>query len=282
MTPGTQVPRRAENASPCSPPRNNFITARALFDRMSEEACRWANRFSKIVWFGVLSWSSWPVYLGAGPTVEPVCCFSGFDPAAGGGSRRAAVLAEIERTSIEIFERAVSFRRASGRARRRDRSTAIRGRERPRRKSGTGFVVGTPPATSSPNDSRGSEGTSKASPFALASGQVLPAKIVGTAPNYDPRGGSRGQYRARLARRRSAIGTSDEPQGSGQWVFAIGNTRFGLDQSLDHRHHQRRSKRRLPTSGGPRKITKRDSDRPRPSTPENSGGPLLDTSGGGG
>jgi 2-alkenal reductase len=62
----------------------------------------------------------------------------------------------------------------------------------------------------------------------LASGQVLRAQLVGTAPNYD-------LAVIRVDNTRSlpppiAIGSSDDLK-VGQWVFAIGNP-FGLDQTL--------------------------------------------------
>jgi 2-alkenal reductase len=106
----------------------------------------------------------------------------------------------------------------------------------------------------------------------LASGQVLRAQIVGTAPNYD-------LAVIRVDNTRSLpppvpIGTSDDLK-VGQWVFAIGNP-FGLDQSLTTGIISA-LKRRLPTSGG-REITN-VIQTDAAINPGNSGGPLLDSAG---
>jgi 2-alkenal reductase len=100
----------------------------------------------------------------------------------------------------------------------------------------------------------------------------LPAKIVGTAPNYDL-----AVVRADNTRALPppiAIGTSDDLK-VGQWVFAIGNP-FGLDQSLTTGIISA-LKRRLPTSGG-REITN-VIQTDAAINPGNSGGPLLDSAG---
>jgi 2-alkenal reductase len=79
----------------------------------------------------------------------------------------------------------------------------------------------------------------------LASGEVLPAEVVGRAPNYD-------LAVLRLSRRAGlpapvAVGSSADLK-VGQTAYAIGNP-FGLDQSLTTGIISA-LKRRLPTSGG--------------------------------
>src|ERR1700730_13499902 len=152
-------------------------------------------------------------------------------------------LAEIERTSIEVFEHASpSVVQVVGGA--------------------AGHIV---------TNDHVVEGTSSLV-VRLASGQVLPAKVVGTAPNYD-------LAVVRVDNTRAlpppiAIGTSDDLK-VGQWVFAIGNP-FGLDQSLTTGIISA-LKRRLPTSGG-REITN-GTQTDAAINPGNSGGPLLDSAG---
>jgi S1-C subfamily serine protease len=79
----------------------------------------------------------------------------------------------------------------------------------------------------------------------LASGEVIPADIVGTAPNYDL-----GVVRLRNPRQLPpaiAIGSSADLK-VGQFAFAIGNP-FGLDQSLTFGVVSA-LRRRLPTNAG--------------------------------
>jgi S1-C subfamily serine protease len=106
----------------------------------------------------------------------------------------------------------------------------------------------------------------------LATGQVLRAQLVGTAPNYD-------LAVIRVDNTRSlpppiAIGTSEDLK-VGQWVFAIGNP-FGLDQTLTTGIISA-LKRRLPSSAG-REITN-VIQTDAAINPGNSGGPLLDSAG---
>jgi 2-alkenal reductase len=106
----------------------------------------------------------------------------------------------------------------------------------------------------------------------LASGQVVPAEVVGRAPNYDLavlrlRGGA--QLPAAVA-----IGKSADLQ-VGQAAFAIGNP-FGLDQSLTTGVISA-LKRRLPTAGGRELTDVVQTD--AAINPGNSGGPLLDSAG---
>src|SRR5229473_3949351 len=177
-------------------------------------------------------------------------------------------LAEIERTSIEIFERASpSVVQVVGRA---DGIAALPSEdENVPAQSGTGFVWDA--AGDIVTNDHVVEGTSSLA-VRLASGQVLPAKLVGTAQNYD-------LAVIRVDNTRSlpppiAIGTSDDLK-VGQSVFAIGNP-FGLDQSLTTGIISA-LKRRLPTAGGREISNVIQTD--AAVNPGNSGGPLLDSSG---
>jgi len=106
----------------------------------------------------------------------------------------------------------------------------------------------------------------------FASGEVVGASIVGTAPNYD-------LAVVRLQSTRGlpapiAVGTSADLK-VGQAAFAIGNP-FGLDQSLTTGVISA-LKRRLPTSVGREigNVVQTDAA----VNPGNSGGPLLDSAG---
>ena len=106
----------------------------------------------------------------------------------------------------------------------------------------------------------------------LASGDIVPAAIVGLAPNYD-------LAVLRLAARVPIpapipIGSSENLQ-VGQAAFAIGNP-FGLDQSLTAGIVSA-LKRRLPTAGGREIANVIQTD--AAVNPGNSGGPLLDSAG---
>jgi S1-C subfamily serine protease len=106
----------------------------------------------------------------------------------------------------------------------------------------------------------------------LASGQVIGASIVGTAPNYDlavVRLRNTWQLPAPIA-----IGSSADLK-VGQAAFAIGNP-FGLDQSLTTGVISA-LKRRMPTSAGREigNVVQTDAA----VNPGNSGGPLLDSAG---
>src|SRR5499426_4920268 len=177
-------------------------------------------------------------------------------------------LAEIERTSIDLFERvSPSVVQVVGRAGALE-ALPSEGENGPAQ-SGTGFVWDA--AGHIVTNDHVVEGTSSLA-VRLASGQVLRARIVGTAPNYD-------LAVVRVDNTRSlpppiAIGTSDDLK-VGQWVFAIGNP-FGLDQSLTTGIISA-LKRRLPTSGG-REITN-VIQTDAAINPGNSGGPLLDSAG---
>ncbi|WP_137390121.1 S1C family serine protease [Rhodoligotrophos defluvii] len=106
----------------------------------------------------------------------------------------------------------------------------------------------------------------------FASGEIVPAEVVGEAPNYDL---------AVLRLRRTvslpapiAIGRSSNLQ-VGQAAFAIGNP-FGLEQSLTTGIISA-LKRRLPTSDGREIADVIQTD--AAINPGNSGGPLLDSAG---
>jgi 2-alkenal reductase len=106
----------------------------------------------------------------------------------------------------------------------------------------------------------------------LASGEVLPAEVVGQAPNYD-------LAVLRVARAGGlpapvVIGSSADLK-VGQTAYAIGNP-FGLDQSLTTGIISA-LKRRLPTSGGREVADVIQTD--AAINPGNSGGPLLDSAG---
>jgi S1-C subfamily serine protease len=106
----------------------------------------------------------------------------------------------------------------------------------------------------------------------FASGDVIQAKVVGLAPNYDLAVlkimGTR-QLPSPIA-----LGSSADLK-VGQSAFAIGNP-FGLDQSLTSGVISA-LKRRLPTTGGREVANVIQTD--AAVNPGNSGGPLLDSSG---
>jgi 2-alkenal reductase len=106
----------------------------------------------------------------------------------------------------------------------------------------------------------------------LASGETVPAEVVGTAPNYD-------LAVLRLGRARQMpppilIGSSGDLK-VGQAAFAIGNP-FGLDQTLTTGVISA-LQRRLPTSEGREIADVIQTD--AAINPGNSGGPLLDSAG---
>jgi S1-C subfamily serine protease len=106
----------------------------------------------------------------------------------------------------------------------------------------------------------------------FSSGEVVRAKVVGTAPNYDL-----AVIRVSGVRRLPppiAVGSSSDLK-VGQAAFAIGNP-FGLDQSLTTGVISA-LKRRLPTSGGREVTNVIQTD--AAINPGNSGGPLLDSAG---
>jgi len=106
----------------------------------------------------------------------------------------------------------------------------------------------------------------------MASGDVVPAEVVGQAPNYD-------LAVLRLGRRHNLpspipLGRSADLK-VGQTAYAIGNP-FGLDQSLTTGIISA-LKRRLPTNAGREIADVIQTD--AAINPGNSGGPLLDSAG---
>ena len=177
-------------------------------------------------------------------------------------------LAEIERTSIDLFERvSPSVVQVVGRAGAQE-ALPVEG-DNGAAQSGTGFIWDG--AGHIVTNDHVVEGTTSLA-VRLASGQVLRAQIVGLAPNYD-------LAVIRVDNTRGLpspvpIGTSDDLK-VGQLVFAIGNP-FGLDQTLTTGIISA-LKRRLPTSAG-REITN-VIQTDAAINPGNSGGPLLDSAG---
>ncbi|MEZ0169220.1 S1C family serine protease [Microvirga sp. TS319] len=173
-------------------------------------------------------------------------------------------LSELERSTIQVFETvAPSVVQVVSLSRRSPRTEAEPS------ESGTGFMW----------DAAGHVVTNEhvvasGSGFVvrLASGEVLPAEVVGQAPNYD-------LAVLRLNSRTGLpppvmVGSSADLK-VGQTAYAIGNP-FGLDQSLTTGIISA-LKRRLPTSGGREIAGVIQTD--AAINPGNSGGPLLDSAG---
>src|ERR1700730_6872097 len=132
-------------------------------------------------------------------------------------------LSDLERSTIELFERvSPSVVQVVGRAAALE-SSQTEGEGVPAQ-TGTGFVWDK--AGHIVTNDHVVEGTDEVV-VRLASGQVLRAQVVGTAPNYDVAVVRVGPTRLPAP---IAIGSSDDLK-VGQSVFAIGNP-FGLDQSL--------------------------------------------------
>ncbi len=175
-------------------------------------------------------------------------------------------LAEFERLTIDIFERAApSVVQVAGRAGAKPLADPDSGATQ----GGTGFVWDR--AGHIVTNNHVVQGASDIL-VRFASGEVVRAKLVGGSANYD------------LAVLR-AVNVRDLPPplpvGSsadlkvGQAAFAIGNP-FGLDQSLTTGVISALS-RRLPTSGGREVANVIQTD--AAINPGNSGGPLLDSAG---
>ena len=178
-------------------------------------------------------------------------------------------LAPYERSTVELFERAspsVVHVYAVSRASRSRLSGDENGEGQ---QTGTGFVW----------DAAGHVVTNNhvvqnAGPIAvrLSSGEIVPATIVGTAPNYDLAVLQLG--RVRQPPPPIALGSSAALK-VGQQVFAIGNP-FGLDQTLTTGVISA-LQRRLPTGEGRELADVIQTD--AAINPGNSGGPLLDSAG---
>jgi 2-alkenal reductase len=175
-------------------------------------------------------------------------------------------LMEIERTTIELFERdspsvvQVVARHSTGVLQSDVEGSAA---------TGTGFVWDAAGhIVTNDHVVQGSDTVA----VRFASGQVVQAKVTGTTPNYDL--AVLALDGARSLPPPIPIGSSADLK-VGQAVFAIGNP-FGLDQSLTTGIISA-LKRRLPTSSGREigDVIQTDAA----INPGNSGGPLLDSSG---
>jgi 2-alkenal reductase len=177
-------------------------------------------------------------------------------------------LADFEQTAISLFERVspsvvqVVVQRGGGSL------SEDEGMEPGRAGAGTGFVW----------DNAGNivtnahvVGSSDRVMVRTAQGDVMPAQVVGRAPNYD-------LAVVRIAGRTLpppvAVGSSADLK-VGQSAFAIGNP-FGLDQTLTTGIISA-LKRRMPTAGGREVADVIQTD--AAINPGNSGGPLLDSAG---
>jgi 2-alkenal reductase len=176
-------------------------------------------------------------------------------------------LADIERTSIDLFERvSPSVVQVVARPGKLD---AMQPDPDGQDQSGTGFIWdGAGHIVTNDHVVNGTDQVA----VRLSTGGVLRARIVGASPNYDV-------AVLRVDDTRGLppplpIGTSDDLR-VGQLVFAIGNP-FGLDQSLTTGIISA-LKRRLPTAAG-REITN-VIQTDAAINPGNSGGPLLDSAG---
>jgi 2-alkenal reductase len=175
-------------------------------------------------------------------------------------------LAEIEKSTIELFQRvSPSVVQVVGRV----SNAGMFSEDSEGVQSGTGFIWDQ--AGDIVTNNHVVAGVNEVA-VRLASGEVVGADIVGTAPIYDL-----GVIRLRNVSNLPppiAIGSSADLK-VGQFAYAIGNP-FGLDQSLTtgvisalHR--------RLPTSAGREVSEVIQTD--AAVNPGNSGGPLLDSSG---
>ena len=177
-------------------------------------------------------------------------------------------LSDLERSTIELFQHvSPSVVQVVGRAAGLE-APPSEGEGAPAQ-TGTGFIWDK--AGHIVTNNHVVEGTDQLA-VRFASGQVMRAQIVGTAPNYDI-----AVIRVDSTRDLPppiAIGTSDDLK-VGQSVFAIGNP-FGLDQSLTTGIISA-LKRHLPTNAGHEIANVIQTD--AAINPGNSGGPLLDSAG---
>ena len=178
-------------------------------------------------------------------------------------------LADFERTTIELFERVSPSVVQVVVARQSDQTTMSEESSPVAVGTGTGFLW----------DEAGNivtnahvAGDSRRVVVRLAAGKILPADVVGVAPNYDLAVVRMGSLTALPAP--VAVGTSADLK-VGQSVFAIGNP-FGLDQTLTTGIVSA-LKRRMPTAGGREIADVIQTD--AAINPGNSGGPLLDSAG---
>jgi 2-alkenal reductase len=177
-------------------------------------------------------------------------------------------LAPIEQATTELFQR-VSPSVVHVFAQSNARSLSEMGPEAGGVASGTGFVWDAAGHVVTNNHVVQGAGSFS---IRLASGEIVPAEIVGTAPNYDLAVLQLG--RVRQPPPPVMIGTSHDLK-VGQAAFAIGNP-FGLDQTLTTGVISA-LQRRLPTSQGREIADVIQTD--AAINPGNSGGPLLDSAG---
>jgi S1-C subfamily serine protease len=177
-------------------------------------------------------------------------------------------LADFEQSAVSLFERVspsvvqVVVQRGGGSL------SADEGMEPGQAGAGTGFVW----------DNAGNivtnahvVGSSDRVVIRTAKGDVMPAQVVGRAPNYDL---AVVRISGRTLPPPVAIGSSADLK-VGQAAFAIGNP-FGLDQTLTTGIISA-LKRRMPTAGGREVADVIQTD--AAINPGNSGGPLLDSAG---
>jgi S1-C subfamily serine protease len=177
-------------------------------------------------------------------------------------------LSDIERATIQVFERVspsvvqvVGLPAESGRMPMENEGTGVQ--------SGTGFIWDA--AGHAVTNDHVVTGAGRLA-VRFASGEVVRADLVGTAPNYDL-----AVIRIHGARQLPpplAIGSSADLK-VGQIAYAIGNP-FGLDQSLTSGIISA-LKRRFPTNTGREIADVIQTD--AAINPGNSGGPLLDSAG---
>jgi 2-alkenal reductase len=176
-------------------------------------------------------------------------------------------LADSERTAIALFERlSPSVVHVYSRA---DAGRLATRPDGPGGNEGTGFVWDD--AGHIVTNNHVVEGAGAVA-IRFASGEVVPAEVVGTAPNYDL-----AVLRINGTRQRPPpipIGTSADLK-VGQAAYAIGNP-FGLDQTLTTGVVSA-LQRRLPTSEGREIADVIQTD--AAINPGNSGGPLVDSAG---
>lgn len=198
------------------------------------------------------------------PQLRPLF-FSGSEPRQ---ITARGTLADFEQTAVSLFERLspsvvqVVVLRGGGAL------SADEGTEAAQAGAGTGFVW----------DNAGNivtnahvVGSSDRVMIRTAKGDVMPAEVVGRAPNYDL---AVVRITGRTLPPPVAIGSSTDLK-VGQAAFAIGNP-FGLDQTLTTGIISA-LKRRMPTAGGREVADVIQTD--AAINPGNSGGPLLDSAG---
>ena len=177
-------------------------------------------------------------------------------------------LSDLERSTIELFERvSPSVVQVVGRAVALE-AVPSEGEGVPAQ-TGTGFIWDK--AGHIVTNNHVVEGTDELA-VRLASGQVLRAQVVGTAPNYDV-----AVIRVDLTRRSASANSRRQLRGSqGRSVRVCDRQSLWPRPIFDHRHHQRPQATSAHQCGPG--DCERDPDRCG-DQPGNSGGPLLDSAG---